>query len=212
MLDVFSKSLCIVLESFNCTFSKYCVSAFEEIDKSMCMCLVCQKKMNCAISGQNSKVKYASFKTIIVLYRSENDFLNFDIHRHLKGYLKRQNVNLALKMFNPFIIHSLLQFMLNDRTKIQLKNVNLNTFYNGKRLNNIYQELITAYKKLGDFKIVILKFHIISHDLFFIENGFFDDLHLKYILFGKFQTNALTSICYEQAISWWTVHFYQTIM
>lgn len=113
----------------------------------------------------------AMFKALKSLHQLEHDkLLKFGYSLTLKALfpktIERQNVKLALKIFNPFVAQALLEFGTNiegsqetaDFIKIILtwwKIVNVKTLLKGKRFNDIYQEPIVC-NNIEDPKLVFL--------------------------------------------------------
>lgn len=175
--------------------------------------------------------KLANFQALKRLHELEYDkLLKYGYSLSLKALfpsaLERQNVKLALKIFNPYVIQALLQFGTNinlskdtaDFINIILtwwRIVNVKTPHKGQRLNDIYQQPVVA-RNLSDPKLEFLnkmlnwldvwksgKFshrltsqthNALSHTVYGmieITKFCFEELNMKYILYGKFQTDLL---------------------
>lgn len=175
--------------------------------------------------------KLANFQALKRLHELEYDkLLKYGYSLSLKALfpsaLKRQNVKLALKIFNPYVIQALLQFDTNinlskdtaDFINIILtwwKIVNVKTPHKGQRLNDIYQQPVVARNpsdpkleflnkmlnwldvwKSGKFshRLTSQTHNALSHTVYGmieITKFCFEELNMKYILYGKFQTDLL---------------------
>lgn len=176
--------------------------------------------------------KVAAFQCLQTLYRVEHDkLLKFGYSLSLKALfpsnMERQNVALALKIFNPFVAQALLEFGCKiDKSKDTAdfvniiirwwKIVNVKTPLKGQRLNDEYQEPITAGNYLSDKKFMFLNNMIdwledwkskpfykkltlqthtaLNHTIYGmveIIKYCFDELQMNYVLLGKFQTDEL---------------------
>lgn len=175
--------------------------------------------------------KNAMFHALKTLHNLEHDkLLKFGYSLNLKALhpsnLERQNVKLALKVFNPFVVQALLHFGSNiegskdtanfiDIILTWWKIVNVKTPLKGKRLNDIYQEPITA-TNLKDPKLTFLEkmlkwletwkagnfshklstqthtalYHTI-YGMLEISKYCFNELKMNYVLLGKLQTDPL---------------------
>lgn len=182
----------------------------------------------------NFDLKYASFQALIELHNTENNkLLKHGYSLTLKSLFptnfEKQNVTLALKIFNPFVIQALLTFgskIKNSHDTATFLNiiltwwkiVNVKTPYKGKRLNDIYQDPITYNSlKSNDPKIKFLNqmllwleawknsktfstnltnqthtaLHHTIYGMLEVITYCFEELKMKYVLLGKFQTDPL---------------------
>lgn len=116
--------------------------------------------------------KVAAFQCLKTLHRLEHDkLLKFGYSLSVKALFpsnfERQNVSLALKIFNPFVVQALLLFgMKIEHSKDTAdfigiiykwwRIVNVKTPLKGKRLNDVYQEPIIAGNAFSDEKFIFL--------------------------------------------------------
>lgn len=176
--------------------------------------------------------KSAAFQSIKTLHQLEHDkMLKVGFSLNLKALfptnMERQNVSLALKVFNPFVVEALRQFgskidkSEDTATFIDIivkwwKIVNVKTPLKGKRLNDKFQEPLTAETFISDEKYIFLNQMLVwldewkispfskklssqthtalshsLHGMIEIVKHCFKKLKMNYILLGKFQTDDL---------------------
>lgn len=176
--------------------------------------------------------KAAAFQSLKTLHQLEHDkMLKVGYSLNLKALfptnMERQNVSLALKVFNPFVEQALIQFGAKiDKSKDTAdfintivrwwKIVNVKTPLKGKRLNDEFQEPLTAATFLSDKKFLFLNHMLnwlekwktksfsnklttqthtaLTHTLYGMTEVIqycFSELKMNYVLLGKFQTDDL---------------------